>query len=284
MNGVKDLIGPLVGLALVVGALVVVMKGGLGEWVSPVSPSPVSANPVSPSREAGVEPPSNANPRDRGAAKVTPLPGDTTVEGAAKSPGQGQIAQLLGQLKVAKREWGADYDRNYFGEGWVDVDHNTCFTRADILARDLEGVKKKGRCKVQSGTLNDPYTGKTIAYTAGPDTSEAVQIDHVVALLDAWGTGAQTWDEAKRVAFANDPLNLLAVDGPTNDHKGHKNAAKWLPPNSDFHCHYVARQIAVKARYGLWVTADEQRALAKVLASCPPDMAVQGDTITGLVP
>ena len=96
-----------------------------------------------------------------------------------------------------------------------------------------------------------------------------MQIDHVVALSDAWQKGAQQWDATKRRAFANDPLELLAVDGPTNARKGDGDAATWLPPRKSFRCAYVARQIAVKARYGLWVTQAEHDAMARVLERCP---------------
>lgn len=274
MNGIKDLLFPLLGLAVVLG-LIAGFKFGLFTNERP-DDGRQSASQTAPSAATTGQPTAQTDAPTP--AKATqPEVGTKTRDHS----GPQEILAMLNQLKVAKRERGADYDRNFFGKGWVDIDNNTCFTRADILARDLEGVKKKGRCKVQSGTLHDPYTGKTIAYRSGKDTSELVQIDHVVALLDAWGTGAQVWDEGKRVAFANDPLNLLAVDGQINDDKGHKNASQWLPPNQAFHCHYVARQVAVKARYGLWVTAEEKAAMAKVLEMCPAGVRIQGDTIIG---
>ncbi|WP_432573143.1 GmrSD restriction endonuclease domain-containing protein [Kineococcus sp. SYSU DK005] len=164
------------------------------------------------------------------------------------------------------------YSRDQFGDGWVDVDHNGCDSRNDVLARDLTGETfKPGTrdCVVAAGTLADPYSGTTIAFTRGEDTSSAVQIDHVVALSDAWQKGAQQWEVAKRVAFANDGLELLAVDGPLNGQKGDGDAATWLPPNRAYRCTYVARQVAVKATWGLWVTAAERDAIAGVLNSCP---------------
>jgi hypothetical protein len=125
------------------------------------------------------------------------------------------------------------------------------------------------RCRVASGTLHDPYTGKTIGFVRGNSTSTAVQIDHVVALSDAWQKGAQQLTAAQRTALANDPLNLLAVDGPTNEAKGDGDAATWLPPNRSYRCQYAARQVSVKATYSLWVTQAEHDAIARVLASCP---------------
>jgi hypothetical protein len=180
----------------------------------------------------------------------------------------------LGELDVRGRAPRTGYERDQFGSGWVDTDHNGCDTRNDVLARDLadEQFEPGTRdCVVVSGTLEDPYSGTTIAFRRGQDTSDDVQIDHVVALSDAWQKGAQQWDGATRAAFANDPLNLLAVDGPLNQQKSDGDAATWLPPNRAYRCTYVARQVAVKLDYGLWVTAAERDAVAGVLATCPDE-------------
>jgi hypothetical protein len=126
---------------------------------------------------------------------------------------------------------------------------------------------------VQSGTLADPYTGATINFLRGTATSSDVQIDHVVALSDAWQKGAQPLTTEQRTAFANDPLNLQSTDGPTNMKKGDGDAATWLPPNKGFRCEYVARQISVKATYSLWVTQAEHDAMAKILADCSGQLA-----------
>ncbi len=170
------------------------------------------------------------------------------------------------------------YDRDRFGPAWTDdnddpLGHNGCDTRNDILRRDLyHPTLEAGThdCVVLRGTLADPYTGRTIHFVRGETTSSQVQIDHVVALGDAWQTGAQQWSPAKRQDLANDPLNLLAVDGPTNESKGDADAATWLPPSHAFRCRYVARQVAVKTKYGLWMTSAEQAATQRVLARCPP--------------
>lgn len=150
--------------------------------------------------------------------------------------------------------------------GWVEI------TREDVLRRDLTQLrfKKSGRCStvVTTGRLSDPYTGKVINFVRWQGTSSKVQIDHVVPLADAWQKGAQQWSTATRVAFANDPLNLLAVDGPTNQKKGAGDTATWLPPNKNFRCRYVALQVAVKAKYRAWVTAAEKSAMVRILQSC----------------
>ncbi len=101
-------------------------------------------------------------------------------------------------------------------------------TRNDILAREREPETKEGVCKILTRTLNDPYTGKIINFVRGNDASMAVQIDHVVALMNAWDTGAQQLTAAQRISLANDPMNLFAVDGPTNSQKGAGDAATWL--------------------------------------------------------
>lgn len=105
------------------------------------------------------------------------------------------------------------------------------------------------KCKVRTGALNDPYTGKDIAFARGASTSAAVQIDHVVAPSNAWQRARSSFRFARRVQLANDPLELsLAVDYPANQQKGDGDAATWLPSNKPFRCQYIARQIAVKSK------------------------------------
>ena len=164
------------------------------------------------------------------------------------------------------------YTRAQFGQTWADVDRNGCDTRNDILKRDLtaEVFKEKTReCVVLSGTLIDPFSGETINFVRGNTSSMEVQIDHVVALSNAWQTGAFKLSIKERTAFANDPINLLAVKGRLNSQKGDGDAATWLPPLKSYRCDYVARQIAVKIKYKLWFTAPEKEAMVRILKSCP---------------
>ena len=164
------------------------------------------------------------------------------------------------------------YTRAQFGPTWADVDRNGCDTRNDILKRDLTGevFKEKTRnCVVQSGTLVDPYSGEMINFTRGNTSSMEVQIDHVVALSNAWQTGAFKLTIKERTALANDPMNLLAVKGRLNSQKNDGDAATWLPPLKSYRCDYVARQIAVKIKYKLWFTAPEKEAMVRILKSCP---------------
>jgi hypothetical protein len=187
----------------------------------------------------------------------------------------GSAAAVLESLPVKGRAPKTGYDREArFGEPWTDVDRNGCDTRNDILARDLIGIDRSESCRVLTGTLVSPFTGETVRFVRGEDTSQLVQIDHVVALSNAWQTGAQQLTDGERTLLANDPLNLLAVDGTSNSQKGDGDAATWLPAERSFWCPYVARQISVKAAYGLWVTEPERDAMRRVLERCPDEPAL----------
>lgn len=188
-----------------------------------------------------------------------------------------EAAHQLRELAVRSADEASvvpDYDRQAFGQRWADTDHNGCDTRNDILARDLaRPTFKPGTrdCVVLTGTLAEPYTGTTIQFQRGDKSSALVQIDHVVALADAWRSGAWQWDAQRRQEFANDPENLLAVDGAANEDKSASSADQWLPPNVAYRCDYVKRQIAVKYAYGLSVTQAEQDAMATQLTTCSND-------------
>lgn len=181
--------------------------------------------------------------------------------------GAEKAVDILGTLAVKGRAPKTNYQREQFGDGWSKI--GNCDMRNIILNRDMTTVVLADDCKVTSGTLSDPYTGVTIQFVRGEATSPLVQIDHVVALSNAWQTGAQLLTRERRVELANDPLELLAVDGSANQSKGDGDAATWLPAYKPFRCQYVARQIAIKAKYGLWVTQPEYEAMERVLATCP---------------
>jgi hypothetical protein len=159
------------------------------------------------------------------------------------------------------------YDRARFGPAWLDADRNGCDTRNDILRANLVAVRLEGNgCVVAAGSYDDPYTGSRIDYVVGDGA--LIDIDHVVSLGNAWATGAFSWPIKKRAAFANDPLNLLPTDAGANRQKGDGDAATWLPATRSYRCAYVSRQVAVKLKYELWVTAPEQAAIQRVLAPC----------------
>ncbi|WP_010534288.1 GmrSD restriction endonuclease domain-containing protein [Brachybacterium squillarum] len=185
---------------------------------------------------------------------------------------------VLAALEVKGRAPKTGYERDLFG--WrQDVDGNGCDTRNDVLRRDLRDillVHGTQGCVVLSGELaTSPYSGDAVDFVKQDDP--ALDIDHVVALSDAWQTGADSWDEQTRHAFANDPLNLLAVEDDLNSQKGDGDAATWLPPNSGYRCEYVARQIAVKEKYELWVKPAEVDAMTEVLTDCPEQPAFADD-------
>jgi hypothetical protein len=197
------------------------------------------------------------------------------LNGSVPSATARPASSVLATITVRAASTRPKYVRDRFGPAWADVDRNSCDTRDDVLHRDLTlvRVRQSDACIVTSGKLRDPYTARVIGFARGKD-SASVQIDHVVPLGDAWYTGASSWSATKREDFANDPLNLLAVDGPTNGVKSDSDASEWLPPNVAYRCSYVARQIGIKARYGLWVTPAEGSAMRQVLSRCPGQMAL----------
>jgi hypothetical protein len=188
------------------------------------------------------------------------------------SPSNAQAAPIdalaaLNNLEVKGRAPKTGYARSQFPH-WSDPDRNGCDARNDTLKRDLTNITYKvgtRDCKVIAGQLLDPFSGKVITFST---TKVVIDIDHVVALSNAWQTGAAYFDKNKRSQIANDPLNLLAVDSKLNRQKGDGDAATWLPPSKAFRCEYVARQVAVKAKYGLWVTQPEKVAIDKILSTC----------------
>ena len=191
---------------------------------------------------------------------------------SAAESAPGVALAVLETLPVKGRAPKTGYSRAAFGQSWADVDRNGCDTRNDILKRDMTSIvfKPKTRnCVVLSGTLIDRYSGEMINFVRGNVSSMEVQIDHVVALSNSWQTGAFKLSIAQRTALANDPLNLFAVKGRLNLQKSDGDAATWVPPMKSFRCAYVAQQIAVKAKYELWVVAPEKAAMSAILAQCP---------------
>lgn len=197
---------------------------------------------------------------------VTHPPVDHPAVLAESTTGQ-PAREVLDSLEVKGRAAKTGYKRSEFGDGWGKV--GGCDMRNIMLARYMYDVRLgDDLCIVLSGTLTDFYTGKVISFVRGEQSSGDVQIDHVVALSDAWQKGAQQLSSDDRVRFANDPLNLIPVDGDANQQKGDSDAASWLPSNKAYRCQYIARQVAVKAKYNLWVTEAEQVAMIRILNGC----------------
>ncbi len=191
-------------------------------------------------------------------------------DGVKASDYQG-VLDLLDTLPIEERVPDLGIDSDPFGEGWADLDSDGCDTRNEILARDLtDAAFKEGTddCEVISGGLADPYMGTPLRLHNGTGVPSSIQVDHVVSLGDAWQKGGKHLTEDLRIEFANDPLNLLVVDGRASIQKRGRDAAAWLPANEAFRCDYVSTQVLVKAKYSLWVTQPERDAIADVLTSC----------------
>ncbi|WP_020097774.1 GmrSD restriction endonuclease domain-containing protein [Microbacterium sp. 11MF] len=254
--------------ALIISVVVALLSAGMANLVLPradttVDEASVAFAPASPAADEAV-----AVGEDQ---PESPAPADTVT------PEPGTALAALGTLEVTGRAPKTGYDRDEFGQRWKDIDRNGCGQRDDVLARDLAGVQKDGRCVVTSGILDDPFTGERIAFERGEDTSSLVQIDHVVPLSDAWQKGAQQLTAHQRETLGNDPLNLLAVDGAANAQKSDSDAATWLPKNTEFRCSYVARQVSVKVAYELWVTQAERDAMERILTGCPTEQLRTSD-------
>ena len=180
------------------------------------------------------------------------------------------VGEALATVPTTTAERIPPYDRAEFGKAWTDVDRNGCDTRNDVLNRDLTAVTHTtGDCVVCAGVLADPYTGKTIDFLRGRATSSAVQIDHIVPLGLAWATGAHSWGDGRRLAFANDQNGLLAVDGPTNGSKSDKGPGRWLPANRAYQCVYAAKFVYIVVEYGLSMAASDKSAIGGALKTCP---------------
>lgn len=280
--------GLLSGPALWVGgAVLVVALAGSGVALTQKGGSDTPPTPVT-SRTTTAPPPVEDPAEDRtpdylevansAVLEVPALDVDAVV---AAAPSQSALATVA-LLEVGDRDVSAAFAVEAFGARFADTDGNGCDTRNDALTRSMSGVSFRpgtNDCVVLTGLLADPYSGADIAFERGPLSSEKVQVDHVVALTDAWHKGARTWDAARREAFANDPLNLLVVDGALNQQKGDGDASAWLPPNEAFRCAYVARQVGVKYTYGLRVTSTEKAALVAVLSMCPGEPLPSGSTL-----
>ncbi|MFL4472826.1 HNH endonuclease family protein [Paeniglutamicibacter sp. MACA_103] len=245
----KHLISFIASVLIVIGALVA-GPGPQGESAPSAGTGPLASSNTS----ASV-----------GSAKVAP---------GAKLQGPGAVT-VLNTLPVKGKAPATGYDRNKkFGNGWKDFNGNKCDERQDTLKRDLSAVKYKDakKCQLASGVLADAYTGTRIKWKVN---SGSVDIDHVVALKNAWVSGGQQLSQDQRQGLANDPLNLMASQASANRSKGDANAAEWLPTNKSFRCQYVATQISVKKKYALSVTAAEKNAMKRVLTSCPKQKSAE---------
>lgn len=256
----------------IIAILVVFGLATVGSLFSDREPSastPASTPTFTPASTPTLSPAETAHPSSS--------PSQSASEPAATSPtpsAESEAIEALARLPIRGRAPKTGYSRELFSDGWGE--YLGCDWRNRILARDLTNLTFRDSCIVATGTLLDPYSGDEIQFVRGVDTSFQVQIDHVVAVSDAWQKGAQQLTAQQRYEFYNDPLNLLAVSGSLNQQKSDSDAASWLPPNKTFRCQYVARQIAVKLKYELWVTQAEHDAMTRILQGCPGEPLTVG--------
>lgn len=197
---------------------------------------------------------------------------DYAAEAVTEANEKASLAtEILEKIEVKGRAPKTGYARTEFYEGWPTVDG--CSLRQKIIKREFGDTAVLDECNVVAGEYDEPYTGEHRVFKTRDEISK-IQIDHVVALSDAWQKGAQYKDYETRNQIATDPLNLLAVDGAANQQKSDGDAATWLPKNKKFRCQYVARQVSVKYKYGLWVTEAEKNAIIRILQNCPQEPAV----------
>jgi hypothetical protein len=254
---------------VVVGAVLLVLIGQCrdGSDVVAGKRDQGSAQPSDSARQSGPSDSATARTRREPEPSIGHSQPPTPAVSPAEQAADTATAVAVSLLPTKGRAPMTGYDRDRFGAAWLDADRNGCDTRNDVLGEHLSAVTLEDNgCVVATGSYEDPYTGSRIDYWHGHGA--LIDIDHIVSLGNAWATGAFGWPIEKRAAFANDPLNLLPTDTGANRQKGDGDAATWLPPNTSYRCEYVSRQVAVKAKYDLWVTAPEKAAIQRVLAPC----------------
>ena len=191
----------------------------------------------------------------------------------AVNPQDGTLAiNVLETLAIKGRAPKTGYARTEFYQAWPAIDG--CNLRQRIIKREVGDSARLDGCDVIAGTFVEAYTGETRTYNSKAEFSKNIQIDHIVALSDAWQKGAQQLSADERYQLATDPLNLIAADASANQQKSDGDAATWLPKNKPFRCAYVARQISVKKKYSLWVTQAEHDAMKNILSTCPAEKTV----------
>ena len=217
----------------------------------PFTPAPVTSAPVSPTA-----PPTTPAPTTP--APITPAP--TTQPQATQPPAPSDPVGLR-----IEPEFVGGYDRDLFAD-WYDADRNGCNTRMEVLiAESLDPVQIGSGCTINGGRWFSIYDNVETT------DSSKFDIDHMVPLSEAWGSGAWNWNADQRKHFANDldqPFFLIAVTASSNRSKSDRDPAEWMPPNSGYHCEYVRIWIEIKRAWDLSVDQAEHDYLAQKLASC----------------
>ena len=197
-----------------------------------------------------------------------------TAASASENSDNTLAIAVLEKLEIKGRAPKTGYSRDQFYDTWPI--EKGCNLRQRIIKRDFgeTAVLDSDNCTVISGKFFEPYNGVEMEYKQKSEISKGIQIDHIVALSDAWQKGAQYKSKDVRYNIATDPLNLIAADASANMQKSDGDAATWLPKNKSFRCQYIARQISVKYKYGLWVSSSEKNAMKRVLDTCPNEPTV----------
>jgi uncharacterized protein DUF1524 len=207
-------------------------------------------------------------------ALLAQLARDATDRSAPATPppsalGNASDASLPGgitQLVVAAPHLDG-YDRDLFGD-WDDVDHDCQNTRAEVLIAESQvpvTFTTASSCTVTTGRWLDPWSGEV-------NTSAAVvDVDHTVALANAWRSGAWAWTPDQRAAYANDvadDAHLIAIPAGENHSKGDAGPEAWRPPAPSSWCAYARAWTAIKAKWRLTATPAEWSAILEMAATC----------------
>lgn len=260
--GVLSLVALVLSVVALVGSLTLPRLLGGASTVAAPTESP-TATPAASDPEPSSSPSNSPSASPTASAEPSPTQ-------SAPSAAETALEQLATIAVAGASVWVPDYRRDEFGEAWEDVDGNGCSQRNDVLARDLDQVVwfADGSCRVQTGVLDDPYTGVIVQFQHGEQTSQAVQIDHLIPLALAWSSGAWAWSPEQRVLFANDTSLLLAVEGGINQSRSDSDLAEWLPPSADARCGFVITIVEGFARYDLTMTAASHASAEGVLVGC----------------
>ncbi|MFG2574402.1 HNH endonuclease family protein [Streptomyces sp. NPDC048481] len=243
-------------LAVTAVVTVASLTGGCKVTTAPADGGPSGSAVPTAAAGRAVSPLDNADGTKPGLAAIT------------SAADKAKARSLIEKVKTKGRGPKTGYARDKFGYAWMDsapggvpFAHNGCDSRNDLLKRDGEKVRFRtgSDCVVTAMTLRDPYTGRTIEWTKAH--AAKVQIDHVMPLSYDWQMGAAHWTKDKREDIANDPLNLIPVDGPTNGAKSDSGPAAWLPPNKLIRCSYSVRVAQVSLKYDLPVTAADKETM-----------------------
>jgi hypothetical protein len=196
------------------------------------------------------------------------------ISAPGPAPADGTWAAAAAALPLIERSTvPRGYDSASFGEPWADIDGNGCAQDDDVLARDLSDAVRED-CAVVSGTLRDPYAGRTIRITddrvdaSGGSGAGGIRVDHLVSLRAAHDGGAWEWSPERRLQFANSLENLVAVDAASAENRDDRGPGRWMPSDEDYACEYAIRYTWIVTAWQLAVTPADRDALTSALVAC----------------